>query len=376
MDFTLGPELGAFQARAREYVASDVMRQIEPYEETSTFPAEIFRAMGREGFIGVSLPGEYGGLDLGTLGFCILSEEMAKASAGLTHNGHYQTQRMLLRRGTGVQKTKYLPRLASGEYLAATAISEPGVGSSFEKMQTSAKNVDGGYVLNGFKTNINDAAEADVVTTFAVAEEGLTVFLVEKGNPGFQVVRKLDPMGMRSSPLYEFALRDCHIPREQVLGKPGRALAVFFEAFNFSRLGNASALLGIARFAFEQALAFAAKREVGHRKVSEFQGIRWMLAEMKTRSEAAALLRDRAAVMEDQGQDAALECSMAKLLCGEVAMDVVPQAIEVMGSYGTLRTSPFPRLLLDAKTLCIAGGTLEVMKNNIAGQLLGRGDKR
>ena len=131
MDFTLGPELGAFQARAREYVARNVMRQIEPYEETSTFPAEIFRAMGREGFIGVSLPGEYGGLDLGTLGFCILSEEVAKASAGLTHNGHYQTQRMLLRRGTGVQKTKYLPRLASGEYLAATAISEPGVGSSF-----------------------------------------------------------------------------------------------------------------------------------------------------------------------------------------------------------------------------------------------------
>ena len=376
MDFTLGPELGAFQARAREYVASDVMRQIEPYEETSTFPAEIFRAMGREGFIGVSLPGEYGGLDLGTLGFCILSEEVAKASAGLTHNGHYQTQRMLLRRGTDEQKAKYLSKLVSGEYVAAMAISEPRVGSSFEKMQTSARRAGGEHILNGFKTNINDAAEADVVTTFAVAEEGLTVFLVEKGNPGFQVVRKLDPMGMRSSPLYEFALRDCHIPREQVLGKPGRALAVFFEAFNFSRLGNASALLGIARFAFEQALAFAAKREVGHRKVSEFQGIRWMLAEMKTRTEAAALLRDRAAVMEDQGQDAALECSMAKLLCGEVAMDVVPQAIEVMGSYGTLRTSPFPRLLLDAKTLCIAGGTLEVMKNNIAGQLLGRGDKR
>mgnify|MGYP001600013109 CR=1 FL=1 len=376
MDFTLGPELGAFQARAREYVASDVMCQIEPYEETSTFPAEIFRAMGREGFIGVSLPGEYGGLDLGTLGFCILSEEVAKASAGLTHNGHYQTQRMLLRRGTDEQKAKYLSKLVSGEYVAAMAISEPGVGSSFEKMQTSAKKVDGGYVLKGFKTNINDAAEADVVTTFAVADEGLTIFLVDKGNPGFQVLRKLDPMGMRSSPLYEFALRDCHIPREQVLGKPGRALAVFFEAFNFSRLGNASALLGIARFAFEQALAFAAKREVGHRKVSEFQGIRWMLAEMKTRTEAAALLRDRAAVMEDQGQDAALECSMAKLLCGEVAMGVVPQAIEIMGSYGTLRTSPLPRLLLDAKTLCIAGGTLEVMKNNIAGQLLGRGDKQ
>ena len=306
MDFTLGPELGAFQARACEYVARNVMRQIEPYEETSTFPAEIFRAMGREGFIGVSLPGEYGGLDLGTLGFCILSEEVAKASAGLTHNGHYQTQRMLLRRGTDEQKAKYLSKLVSGEYVAAMAISEPGVGSSFEKMQTSARRAGGEHILNGFKTNINDAAEADVVTTFAVAEEGLTVFLVEKGNPGFQVVRKLDPMGMRSSPLYEFALRDCHIPREQVLGKPGRALAVFFEAFNFSRLGNASALLGIARFAFEQALAFAAKREVGHRKVSEFQGIRWMLAEMKTRTEAAALLRDRAAVMEDQGQDAAL----------------------------------------------------------------------
>ena len=373
MDFTLPQKLQEFQSEVREFVSKKVIGQIERYDELGCFPTEIFRALGKEGFLGASVPPEHGGLGLGTLGYCILSEELARASAGLTHNGHFQTQRMILCRGTEGQKAKYLAKLTSGEYLGAMAISEPTVGSSFQKMQTRAHGRDGYYLLNGVKTNINDAAEADLISVFAVAEEGLTIFLLEKNNPGFRTLRKLEPMGMRSSPFYEFELKDCQLPPEQILGKLGGALEIFFETFNYSRLGNASALLGIAKIAFERALAYATQREVGPRRVSDFQGIRWMLAEMKTHLEAASLLRDKAALMVDRGLDPALESSMAKLFCAQVAMEATVQAIEILASYGCYRESQLPRLLLDAKTLCIAGGTLEVMKNNIASQLVGRG---
>jgi len=278
---------------------------------------------------------------------------------------------MLVEYGTPKQREKYLAKLLSGEYLAATAITEPTVGSSFANMQTRVEKHGNTFILNGVKTLINDAAEADIVNVFAKSDDGISVFLVEKNTPGFRILKKLDPIGMRSSPVYEFEMKDCAVKSEQLVGKIGEGFKTFFSAFNFSRLGNASAALGIAQAALEKTLYYIKERRVGTHVVREFQGIRWMLAELSTQLEAARLLRNRAAIMEDKKQDISLESSRAKLLCVEVANRVVGDCLQATGRYGCLRDSLFELYLRDTKILGTAGGSLEVMKNNIAKRLIG-----
>jgi len=225
--------------------------------------------------------------------------------------------------------------------------------------------------LNGEKVHINDAAEAQVINFFAMTPQGLTIFLVDPAMPGFSILEKMDPIGLRASPIYSFRLNDYRVPESRRIGQEGQGIQVFFSAFNHSRIGNASCLLGMAAGALEKAIAFVKTRRVGNKVVADFQGIRWAVAEISTRLEAGMLLRDKAAWMEDRGLDPVRETSMAKLLAGEISMEVVSQAIQLTGSYGCYRDTPFERYLRDAKSLCIAGGTLEVMKNNIARQILG-----
>lgn len=371
MDFALSPEHKELQLSARRLVEQRILPQITGYEEKSVFPREIFREIGAQGFLKAHVPKECGGLGLGTLGYCLISEELAKAGAGMTHNGHFQTGKMLLEYGTSEQKGKYLGRLLDGEYIAATAITEPAVGSSFADMQTRVEKHGDTFILNGMKTLINDAAEADVINVFAKSDEGISVFLVEKKIPGFRILRKQDPIGMRSSPIYEFELKDCAAGGEQLVGRIGEGLKAFFAAFNFSRLGNASAALGIAQAALDKAVSYVKERRVGRRLASEFQGIRWMLAELDTQIEAARLLRNRTATMEDMKQDISLESSRTKLLCVEVANRVVGDCIQATGRYGCLRESLLELYLRDVKLLGTAGGSLEVMKNNIAKRLIG-----
>nr|HID60108.1 acyl-CoA dehydrogenase [Desulfobacterales bacterium] len=370
MNFAYTLEQLEFQQRARDFISRKMAPEVEKYDRASIFPKAAFREFGEEGFLGVIVPKEYGGLGLGTMEYCLLSEELGRLSAGYTHNGIFQTQKMITMYGTDEQKERFLPGLASGKLHAATAISEPGMGSSFKKMKTCARKEGGVYILNGVKSHINDAAEADVMNVFAQTDQGLTVFLLEKGTPGFKLTRKLDPIGLRASPIYEFELEDCPIPGENILGEEGKGLVVFITTFNFSRLGNASAFLGMAKAALEEALDFARGRKIGETRVTDFQGIRWTVAELFTRLEAAELLRNKAATIEDEGGDSSKLSSMAKFFCGEVAVDTIMAALRITGSYGCYRDTPFERWLRDIKALEIAGGTPEIMKNIIANQIL------
>lgn len=370
MDF----EWNNFQKDLRLKVRSFCEKVIEPeaaeFDHKGVFPWETYQKMGKEGFLGLIVPKDYGGGNGGALEYSILCEEVGKVSAAYIHNGHYQTEKMLFHYGQEDQRSYYLPRLASGEYLAATAISEPGVGSSFENMSSTARPEGDGYILNGLKIHINDAAEAKIINFFAMAPSGLSVFLIDPQEAGFKIINKLDPIGLRASPIYSFRLENYHAPKERLVGEEGRGLEVFFSAFNFSRLGNASCLLGIGEAALEKAIAFAQKRKVGHRLTTDFQGIRWLIAELSTKLEAAKLLRDKAAWMEDQRLNPVRETSMAKLIAGEISMEIVIQAMQITGSFGCYRDTPFERYMRDAKSLCIAGGTLEIMKNNIARKIL------
>lgn len=371
MNFELSQEHKELQLSIRKLVEQSILPRIMDYEEKSILPREIFTEIGARGFLKAHIPKENGGLGLGTMAYCLVSEELAKAGAGLTHNGNFQTGKMLLEYGTPKQQERYLTKLFNGEYLAAMAITEQTVGSSFANMQTKVEKHGDTFILNGVKTLINDAAEADIINVFAKSDTGTSVFLVEKNTPGFRILKKLDPIGMRSSPIYEFELKDCVVRADQLVGKPGEGLKAFFSAFNFSRLGNASAALGIAQAAIEKTLAYIKERQVGLRVLAEFQGIRWLLAEISTQLEAARLLRNQAAVMADSQQDITLESARTKLFCVEVANRVVGDCIQATGRYGCLRDNLFELYLRDVKVLGTAGGSLEVMKNNIASRLIG-----
>ena len=371
MKFELSQKHLQLQQSVRNFVDKIILPEISMYEEKSILPLDIFRKLGEKGFLKAHIPKEHGGRGLGSIAYCLLCEELGKAGAGLIHNGHFQTGKMLIQYGTRIQKKKYFDKLLSGDYLAATAITEPTVGSSFADMKTTVKKQGNTYILNGVKTLINDAAEADIMNVFARGEEGISVLLVEKNTPGLKILKKMDPIGMRSSPIYEFELKDCAVPADQLIGNMGEGFKTFFSAFNFSRLGNASAALGIAQSAFDKTLNYLKKRVIGNRIATEFQGLRWRIAKLSTQLEAARLMRNRAAVMEDQNQDISLLSSQTKLICVEVAEEVVSNCIQATGRYGSLRDNLFDMYLRDVKVLGTAGGSLEVMKNNIARHVIG-----
>ncbi|MBI2847777.1 MAG: acyl-CoA dehydrogenase family protein, partial [Chloroflexi bacterium] len=337
MDFELSSECRELRQKVKAFVDQNVLPQIAEYEEKGVFPRALFREIGAEGFLRAHVSGEYGGLGLGTIVFCLVAEELARAGAGLVHSAQFQMQKMLMSHGTPEQQAKYLEKLLSGEYVAAVAITEPTVGSSFSDMRTIVRQDGDTYVLNGLKTMINGAAEADVIAVFARNEQGISIFLVDRETPGLSILNKLDIIGMRSAPVYEFELKDCIVNGAQLLGKVGEGLKVFFSAFNFSRLGNASAALGIAQAAFDKTLSYLKERRVGSRGAAEFQGLRWTLVEMNNQLEAARLVRDRAAVFQDKLPDNSLESSRAKLFCVEVANRVVGDCIQATGRYGSLR---------------------------------------
>ena len=365
------PALADLRRRLRDFVDKQAFPAILEHEAASTFPFDLFRRTGEEGFFKVHLRTAAGGDGLGVPAFCLVSEELSRAGAGMVHNGHFQLMEMLAEYGTIDQRRRYLDPLARGTAIGAMAITEAGVGSSFRSMQTRIQPRGDGWTLDGAKVFINDAAEADLLGVLARSGDGFAMVVVERDTPGFTLTGGLDPLGLRSSPLHNIAFENCPVPAERILGPPTEGLAVFLSAFNFSRLGNASAALGIAQAAFDKALDYLRRRDVGGRPAAGFQGLRWMIAAMSTRLQAARLLRDHAARATDAVGKSGLLSSQAKLFCVETAQAVVGDALQLTGRYGCLRDSLFDLYQRDVKALAIAGGTLEVMKNNIAREIIG-----
>jgi alkylation response protein AidB-like acyl-CoA dehydrogenase len=372
MNYNYTIEQKALMKRVREFSQKTIAPEALYYDLKSVYPRKTIRKMGKEGFFGVIIPKEFGGLALSTLEYGIVQQEVAAVSPGYTHNGQYQSQKGLLLFGTEDQKKGYLGKLSAAEYIGAIAISEREVGSSFKRMETRAVKKGNAYILHGHKTHINDAAESHVMLLMAKAEKGLTVFILEEDTPGVTFTKKLDPIGLRSSPMYEFTLENVRLPRTQLLGEEGKGLEVFFGIFNFSRIGNASVFIGISHGALNAAIEYAKQRYAGGSRVAEFQGIRWIIADLLTKVEAAELLRNNAALLESAGSPCASETCMAKYFAGEVAREVTNKAIEITGSHGCYRDQPYEMLFRDAKALLVAGGSSEVMKNAIADLKIGR----
>lgn len=368
MDFQYSAEQLQLIRDVSSFAKRESAALVRDYEDKSIFPRDLHKKIGQRGWAGPTVPKAYGGMGRGAIEYCIIMEELSKELITGPQTS-VQLEKMLLGFGTERQKRLYLPKLASGDYVAALAISEPQAGSSFKNLQTIAKKDNGFYIVNGKKSHINLAGDADILMVLTRTDIGLTCLLVDKDTPGV-CFEKRDPLGMRTLPVYDVFLEECRIPSDHLLGEDGEGLAVFLATFNLSRIGNASTLIGFARGCLEHAVNYARNRRVGDSRVLDFQGIQWLLAEMVAELEAARLIRDRAALAEDAGIEHSLDTSISKLLAAEAAEKIVSRGFSLTGSYACYRDSPFERYWREIKTLQVAGGSSEIMKNTIAREVL------
>lgn len=344
-------------------------------ERAGHFPSEIYREMGRLGLIGCITPKVFGGAGKGPAEYCFIAEESA-AHLLVSTQVSVQGQRWLLEWGTEAQKQRYLPGITAGTIIFSESISEPGVGSSFKAMRSTARRSNGGWLLNGKKTHVNLGAESHVTAFYAIAEEGLTSFLVDMNTAGVSA-KGTDPIGLRLLPTADVDLVDVEVSNDALLGPPGRGLDTFLSVFNLSRLGNASELLGLSRRGLDLALDYAREREVGSNVVTDFQGIQWTVADCYSTLIGASLARNLAVHEAIKGStQIGFYTSLAKKMAIDAAEQVSTNMFALIGGHGLYHSVDFSRIAADIKVLRIAGGSLEVLRNYVFRKLFEAPDYR
>ena len=320
------------------------------------------------------MPEKYGGMGLGAMEHAILVEEFSRvdASMGGAQNLVQQAAMALHTYGTEEQKQQYLPAVIEGRKFCITGITEARAGSKLTDMETRAERRDGSWVLNGAKSEVHAPEHVRLCLILAMTPGGVSAFLVDTSDPGFHIGRRRYAIGMRGMPMAEIEFRDIVLPTERLLGEEGGGYDVFFKSFELTRIGNAAKAIGIARGALERALGYARERRVGRNVVTDFQGIRWQIAQFASRIEACRLLMHAAAQEYDRTGRSELMSLQAKLLACELAMEVTTAAVQWTGSHGCFEDQPFSMYMLDAKVGQVTGGTLEIARNSIARLLLGK----
>jgi len=354
----------------RDFGAREIMPRIMDWDERQEFPLELFKKMGTLGLMGVLVPEEWGGAGFGYLEYVTVISEIARmdGSIGLSvaaHNslciGH------LLQFASKEQKQKYLPKLATAEWIGAWGLTEPNTGSDAGNMRTVAVRDGDHYVINGAKNFITHGKSGNVAVVIARTGEvgdshGMTSFIVEKGTPGFRAGRKENKLGMRASETTELIFTDCRVHKSQVMGKEGEGFVQSLKVLDGGRISIAALSLGIAQGAFEAALHYSKERHQFNKPISSFQGISFKLADMATKIEAARLLTFRAADMKNKGQNVNKESAMAKLYASEIAVEVANEAVQIFGGYGYTKDYPVEKFYRDAKLCTIGEGTSEIQK--------------
>lgn len=332
------------------------------------FPRELYRELGRLSYLGPLVPAEWGGLGGGVAEYAVIAEEVGRHGL-VSGQIAAQGQRWLLDWGTEEQKQQWLRGIATGELVFSESISEKNAGSSFKAMKSTAVRDGGDWMLTGSKTHINLGADCDVSLFYAIAEEGLTCFLVDMRLPGIRthVTRAI---GLRLIRTADVELDHVRVPDSARLGPAGEGLKTFLSTFNVSRLGNASELIGLGRRSLELALRYAGTREVGDNVVTDFQGIQWTVADAWTSLQAAALARDDAAVAHARGEDISLRTTTAKKLSIAAAEQASTAAYSLVGGHGLYVDTPYTDIVNDIKVLKVAGGSDEIMRNYIARRVL------
>ncbi len=363
---------------AREIAEKRVKPVRAELDEKGEFPAEIMKEIAQADLFRIFIPEEYEGMGGGVFEMCLATEELSKVCGGVAVS--YAASALgsfpIIMFGNEEQKKKYLPKVASGEWLAAFGLTEPNAGSDASAIQTTAKKVEGGYILNGTKQFITNGGVAHVYVIIASTDKtkgarGLSAFIVEKGTKGFTFGKEENKMGIRASKTAELVFQDCFVPEENLLGREGLGFVIAMRTFDRTRPGIGAQAVGIAQGALEEAIKYAHNRIQFGQPITSFQGIQFMLADMATKIEAARSLVYRAAKLIDEGvKDISKISAMAKLFASDVAMEVTTDAVQIFGGYGYMKEYPVEKMMRDAKITQIYEGTNQIQRLVIAQSLI------
>lgn len=379
MDFTFSEHHQLLRQSVREFAKAHIQPYARSWDEEERFPKELVPKLAELGLLGIRIPEEYGGSGMDTTSYAICVEEIARVdgSTALTvasHNGLGTGH--LLSFGSEAQKKKYLPKAATGEWLAAWALTEPGSGSDSASMKTTARRDGDHWVLNGSKMFITQGTVGGFCVVLARTnpdvpkQKGITAFVVEHGTKGFNSSKHLEKLGCKSSDTAELTFEDVRVPDANRVGEIDHGFIDTMKILDRGRISIAAMALGLGYGALDMAVTYAKDRKQFGKSIADFQAIQWMLADMKTELDAAHLLTYRAAWLCDQGQPYSREASMAKLFASEAASRACNKALQIHGGYGYTREFAVERHLRDAKICEIGEGTSEVQRVIIAKQLL------
>jgi alkylation response protein AidB-like acyl-CoA dehydrogenase len=378
LDFQLSEEQQQLRKNVRNFAEREILPHVMEWDEAAHFPLETVKELGRLGLMGSIFPAEYGGSGMGYVEYATAIEELSRVdgSVGIIVAAHTSLcSNHIYSAGSEEQKQRYLPKLASGEFIGAWALTEPGSGSDAASARMSAVRKGNCWVLNGTKTFCTNGHYADVVVVIAVTDRaahshGLSAFIVERGTPGFRPGKKENKLGLRASDTAELIFEDCLIPGTNLIGQEGNGFVDALHVLDGGRISIAALSLGMAQGAYEAALKYSKQRRQFGRPISDFQAIQWKLADMATEIEAARLLTWRAAWMKDNHMKTTLESSCAKLYAGEVAVRAANECVQIHGGYGFIKDYPAEKFYRDVKLCTIGEGTSEIQRLVIARQLL------
>jgi alkylation response protein AidB-like acyl-CoA dehydrogenase len=381
MNFDLSENQIMIAQSIKDFAEREIRPNLMKWDEEQIFPKDLFHKMGELGFMGVFIPEKYSGSGFGYFEYVTVVSEISKVcgSIGLSvaaHNslctGH------IYYHGTEEQKKKYLPKLATGQWIGAWALTEPNTGSDAMRMKCTAKKVDGGWVLNGTKCWITHGISSDVIVAIVRTGElldtrGMTAFIIERGAKGLKAGKKENKLGMRASETAEVIFEDCFVPDEQVVGgaeKIGTGFQQAMQILDGGRISIASLGLGIAKGAYEASVKYAKEREQFGQPIANFQAIAFKLADMATKIEAGELLTMQAAYLKNTHQKMTKESAFAKYYTSETAVEVSTDAIQIFGGYGYTKDFPVEKFYRDSKLCTIGEGTSEVQKLVISREIM------
>ena len=385
MNFNLNKTQELFRQMIREFAEKEVKPLAAEIDEQERFPQETVEKMAKLGIFGIPVPKQYGGAGGDNLMYSIAVEELSRccATTGVVVSAHTSLcMSPILQFGTEEQKMKYVPKLASGEWIGAFGLTEPNAGTDAAGQQTTAVLDGDEWVINGNKIFITNAGHANVYIVIAMTDKslgtkGISAFIVEATTPGFSVGKKELKMGIRGSATAELIFTNCRIPKDNLLGKVGEGFKIAMMTLDGGRIGIASQALGIAQGALDETVKYTKERKQFGKAIAKFQNTQFQMADLKTKIEAARLLVRSAAFREDEHTvnpkvNFSADAAMAKLYAAEVAMEVTTKCVQFHGGYGYTREYPVERMMRDAKITEIYEGTSEVQRMVIAGKLFGK----
>ncbi|HZQ44296.1 MAG TPA: acyl-CoA dehydrogenase [Acidobacteriaceae bacterium] len=379
MHFGLTDEQEQLRREVRTFAEREIAPHVSEWDEKSEFPHAIVKKLGEMGLMGVIFPEELGGAGLGYVEYVLAVEELSRVdgSVGIIVASHNSlcTNHINIG-GNDAQKKRWIPKLASGEWLGAWGLTEPGSGSDAGGMRTTAVRGDGGWILNGSKTFITNGTYANCALVLAITDKekathgGISAFLVERGTQGFRSGKKENKLGLRASDTAELIFENCFVPEDCLVGELGGGFRDAMRTLDGGRISIAALSLGIARGALDAAVKYSKQRRQFGKAISDFQAIQFKLADMTTQLDAAWLLTMRAAQIKDQGKKVTREAAMAKLFASEVACRIAEEGVQIHGGYGFIKDYPAEKFYRDVKLCTIGEGTSEIQRMVIARELL------